>query len=299
MERNDGSALEQLVSWIESHFSPRGFKVETRKPVFNDSGVQVAEFDILITGHIGTGHVACLIECRDRPSEGPAPASWIEQLIGRRARFRFDKVMAVSSTGFAQGAVAAAADAGIELRELQSLTYDDVAHWLPRNAPMIVHEGRFKAVRTYIDDPASAENRQGVLSLDKPLLVGNESGKRLSFRDLWQKLVNGHSVWTGIPEGGPPIEVTVKVSDHISEGYTAEVEGRALPVRSIEFDATLHAYFPLMPFVEAAEYSTVVGPDGKLTYARVGRWEAPEGSLIRGLTFIGFLKRPEDREDAT
>ena len=164
---------------------------------------------------------------------------------------------------------------------------------------MIVHAGHFKAVRAYIDDPASAENRQGVLSLDEPLLVGHESGARLSFRELWQKLVNEHSMWKDIPEGGPPIEVTVKVADHISEGYTAEIEGRSLPVRSIEFDATLHAYFPMMPFVEAAEYSTVVGPDGKQTYARVGRWEAPEGSPIRGLTFIGFLKRPEDREDAT
>ncbi len=34
--------------------------------------------------------------------------------------------MAVSSTGFAAGAITTAADAGIALRELQSLTYDDV-----------------------------------------------------------------------------------------------------------------------------------------------------------------------------
>jgi len=57
VERKPVRTLEQLVGWIESRFSPRGFKVETRKSVLDDSGVQVAEFDILITGYIGTAPV--------------------------------------------------------------------------------------------------------------------------------------------------------------------------------------------------------------------------------------------------
>jgi hypothetical protein len=295
VEQNDGRAFEQLVGWIETHFSPQGFKVETRKPVLDDSGVRLAEFDILITGNVGTARVTCLIECRDRPSEGPAPASWIEQLIGRRTRFRLDKVMAVSSTGFAAGAIIAAADVGIELRELQSLSYDDVTHWLPRNAPIIVHGNDIRAVRAFVEDADLAVH----VSLDDPVLIGRDSGERQSLGDLWRKLVNGESVWKDIPEGGQPVECTPKVVEHISERYSAEIEGRCFALRDIEFDVTLHAYFPVMPFVEAAEYSTVVGPDGKQTYARVGRWEAPEGSPIRGLTFIGFLKKPEGHGNGT
>ena len=83
----DGQQLEQWVAMIESHLSPKGFTVERRTPVRNDAGVQIAEFDIVIRGPIGTTEVAWLIECRDRPSEGPAPGGWIEHLVGRRSRF--------------------------------------------------------------------------------------------------------------------------------------------------------------------------------------------------------------------
>ena len=104
MPKNDGKPLEWLISLIEGHAAPSGFSVETRKPVFED-GVQIAELDIVVTGRVGTAPFKGLIECRDRPSEGAAPAAWIEQFFGCRRRFNFTSVMAVSTTGFAPGAV--------------------------------------------------------------------------------------------------------------------------------------------------------------------------------------------------
>jgi hypothetical protein len=62
-----------------------------------------------------------LIECRDRPSQGPAPGSWLEQLAGRKRRFKFDKVIAVSTTGFAPGAWQFAESEGISLRSVQRI----------------------------------------------------------------------------------------------------------------------------------------------------------------------------------
>jgi hypothetical protein len=130
--KNDGKQLEQLVRLIEGWFA-RDFKVEIRKPVYDDSGVQIAELDILITGKVGTADFTSLIECRDRPSEGPAPVGWIEQLAGRRTRLKLNTVMAVSSTGFSQPARDAAHEFGIPLREFDQLTFNDVADWLPAN----------------------------------------------------------------------------------------------------------------------------------------------------------------------
>jgi predicted RecB family endonuclease len=54
MKTNDGKRLEELARIIEGRLSPIEFKVESRKPVFNDKGVQVAEFDIVISGGLGT-----------------------------------------------------------------------------------------------------------------------------------------------------------------------------------------------------------------------------------------------------
>src|SRR5882757_5065123 len=103
-----GRDLEDLVALIERFHLPAGLEVTTNAHIYDEHGVQIAEFDIQVKGKVGTTDIAWLVECRDRPSEGPAPGSWIEQLIGRRARFKYDKVTAVSTTGFSVSAKDAA-----------------------------------------------------------------------------------------------------------------------------------------------------------------------------------------------
>lgn len=127
--QSDGKRLEGLVSFVESMLLPQGFDVKTRERVYSE-GVQVAEFDIEIRGKVGSGTIAWLIECRDRPSEGPAPGSWIEQLVGRRLRFGFNKITAVSTTGFVADAIRFAAREGIELREVAALEPEAFSDWI-------------------------------------------------------------------------------------------------------------------------------------------------------------------------
>ena len=67
---------------------------------------------------------------QDGPTEGPAPASWIEQLKGRRSRFGFNKVTAVSTTGFSKAARDFAKREGIETREVKALTPEHFTDWL-------------------------------------------------------------------------------------------------------------------------------------------------------------------------
>lgn len=126
----DGKQLESLVAFVEEALVPPGFDVKANSRVFNDEGVQIAEFDIEIRGKVGSTTIAWLIECRDRPGQGAAPGSWIEQLVGRRDRFGFNKVTAVSTTGFAAGASDYARRAGIELREVQTLDPASFENWL-------------------------------------------------------------------------------------------------------------------------------------------------------------------------
>jgi hypothetical protein len=117
-----GKELEELISGIEAQMLPQGFKVEPRQRIVDDSGEQIAELDIVISGALGSSTVKWLLECRDRPSEGAAPASWIEQLVGRRERFGFDKVFAISTTGFSKAASDFAKAKGLVLRTVSRLT---------------------------------------------------------------------------------------------------------------------------------------------------------------------------------
>jgi len=100
----NGRQLEGLVAFVERCAPTQGFEVRTNERVFNEDGIQIAEFDIDVRGKVGSTEIAWLIECRDRPADGPAPSSWIEQLVGRKEhRFAFNKVTAVSTTGFCRG----------------------------------------------------------------------------------------------------------------------------------------------------------------------------------------------------
>ena len=113
---NDGRALEQLVAELEKLLLGTGFNVTPNQKVFDEEGNQIAEFDVQIEGHVGSTSFKWLIECRDRPSEGPAPSSWIQHLAGRKQLFQFDKVIAVSTTGFSPAAKQAAETLNISLR---------------------------------------------------------------------------------------------------------------------------------------------------------------------------------------
>lgn len=128
--RSDGKQLEALVSFVEKTLIPPGFEVKQNSRIFNDEGIQIAEFDIEIRGKVGSTSIAWLIECRDRPGQGAAPGSWIEQLVGRRDRFGFNKITAVSTTGFTVGAIDYAKRSGIELREVQNLEPANFESWL-------------------------------------------------------------------------------------------------------------------------------------------------------------------------
>ena len=136
---SDGKRLESFVAFVEAKLLPPGFTAATNERVLDDDGAQIAELDIEVRGKLGSTSIAWLIECRDRPAGGAAPASSIEQLVGRRARFGFNKITAVSTTGFSKGAIAFAREQGIELREVAALQPSHFADWL--------HVGAMRMIR--------------------------------------------------------------------------------------------------------------------------------------------------------
>jgi hypothetical protein len=61
--KNDGRTLEGLVAFVEKLSLPDGFTVEHNKRLLSESdGVEV-EFDVVISGSIGSTKMVWLIEC--------------------------------------------------------------------------------------------------------------------------------------------------------------------------------------------------------------------------------------------
>ena len=68
-----------------------------------------------------------LVECRiHKEKQG---VKWIEELIGRRASLKADAVIAVSASGFTEGAILKAQKFGIILRDMVSLTEEEISAW--------------------------------------------------------------------------------------------------------------------------------------------------------------------------
>lgn len=73
-----------------------------------------------------------LVECRVHAQ--PQDVTWIEELIGRRSSLKADAVIAVSASGFTRGAVLKGNAHGILLRDMKSLSVDEIRSWGKRTA---------------------------------------------------------------------------------------------------------------------------------------------------------------------
>lgn len=154
-EPRSGAPLEQLVAFIEAELAGPAFTVTTNERRFNSKGRPIAEFDIVVRGKIGSGNIAWLIECRDR--EEKAGVDWIQQLPTRRHDHRFDKVTAVSTSGFTEPAIECARLNNVELRTMTDLPPPDLLTWL--RIPTVAYSSKTTAVHgvTVHLDPTSLD----------------------------------------------------------------------------------------------------------------------------------------------
>lgn len=291
MNTNDGKWLEHLVKTIESFLTPHGFKIETRERVYNDAGVQIAEFDIVIMGELDSKPAKWLIECRDRPSEGPAPGNWIEQLVGRRQIYGFDKVMAVSTTGFSQGAKDLSEQTEIEIRVMDSLTFEAVMSWLSLRAPVVIRQGKFSNIQIYLSNATKQDlddlNSKAAFNVKTPIVVGTNTDETISIVELWHRtLKKNPQLFNGLTPNGEPKHLLVQAV-YKDEQYQIEVEGCLFSIAQIDFSANLSIKIPQMPLTQIYQYSEAGGE----IIAKVAKWEGQPSDAIRELAFIGFPKK--------
>ena len=259
----DGKQLEALVAYIEETLLPSGFTVETNQRIFNDDGIQIAEFDVEIRGRIGSTDIAWLIECRDRPGAGPAPGSWIEQLYGRRSRFGFNKVTAVSTTGFSAGATEFASKEGIELREVAALTPDAFSSWLGvRQFEQLENLTNLAHAELIIDPSESdakkeAAHRALAAHAAQPVVLRKSSNNEVTtLSAAFLGAVQGvGQLFDGLEPNGDPKRVRLRVryindDDH----FLLETEEGPIRISEILFVGDLRVRQTLIPIAVTAEY---------------------------------------------
>jgi hypothetical protein len=260
---SDGKQLEALVAWVEQTMTPHGLVVLTNERVFNDGGIQTAEFDVEVSGKFGSTEIRWLIECRDRPGQGPAPGSWIEQLVGRRTRFGFNKVTAVSTTGFAPGAVDFARSQQIELREVASLSPDAFVSWCSmRTIGQLNPTANLEHVTINLDESEPEDKRRALESLftnaplDAVILRSVKTGGCGTLAQAFLSAVEAvGNLFDDVLANGPTKRISLNVGypsddDH----FVIDTVAGLVRVRSIAFVGELRKTFTEVPLVGVAEY---------------------------------------------
>lgn len=263
--KQDGKQLEALVAFVEKTLVPEGFEITTNDRVYNEDGIQIAEFDIEIKGKIGSTEISWLIECRDRPSSGPAPGAWIEQLVGRRTRFGFNKVTAVSTTGFATGAAEFALAQGIEVREVRSLEPEEFSGWLYiRHITQFERLSNLEHVRFLIDESkgdktkvALADALNGKNGCDR-FLKSSSTGELTTPALAFSAATNAVAgIYDKLDQNGEPqpIQLTGKYAD--DDHYSIETAIGPVKIKSIVFVGSVSLRVTDIPLFATSEYRKV------------------------------------------
>ena len=259
---SDGKQLEALVAFVEETLLPDGFKVTTNERIFNDEGIQIAEFDIEIRGKVGTTEIAWLIECRDRPTSGPAPGSWIEQLVGRRTRFGFNKVTAVSTTGFAAGATEFALAQGIELREVKTLAPEEFADWLIiRHIHHIERHTNLLHASFLLNESEPRERQLALVSLlssidgNAAILKSSKTGETTTAALAFSSAAGGiEGLFDDLVENGPEKRIHLHANYTDEDHFVIETSEGPIQLRAIVFEGELRLKETLVPLMVTAEY---------------------------------------------
>lgn len=217
--------------------------------LFDDDGTPLAELDVEVRGKVGSTEMVWLIECRDRPSKGAAPSEWIQSLDGRRRLFGFNKVTAVSTTGFSKSALAAAQKLDIEVRTVKGLSADAFSHWLPMTHFVGVHnQCELTGSRLLIDPQANADVRDALLEAiksadnDARLLKKSRTGDCVKPAEALLALVEQNDLFSRVEPNGPELRIQINAQyTNDADHFVVETSKGDVRIRAIEFIGLLRA----------------------------------------------------------
>jgi len=143
-----------------------------------DNPKQARQIDITIR----RDNKLTLVECRIHKEK--QDVKWIEELIGRRASLKGDAVIAVSASGFTEGAILKAKNFGIILRDVISLTEQEISSW-GHSTTVTLTFYQYKNVRIIFKVPRELARPKLINAIMKELT--NQSNK---FYNLFEVISN-------------------------------------------------------------------------------------------------------------
>lgn len=182
--------------------------------------------------------------------------------VWRRDRFGFNKVTAVSTTGFSEEANIYAGDKGIELRTVKELTPEDISSWFQLEHMTLTRRiADLKYSKLLISPDSSADVIKAMKEIihskkDEPILESTKTGEYMRAVDVFLGVVQQNNWFDYVNSDNPTknIQVTANYPDN-SDHYIVETGKGKVRITQIYFDGTLRIKNETIPVGKIAEYT--------------------------------------------
>jgi predicted RecB family endonuclease len=297
--KKSGKKLEDLVSQIEKILLPHGFEIHKNRREYDDEGVCSNEFDIVVEGKVGSGYYKGLIECRDRPSQGKAPKSWIEQLYGRQLEGKFNKVIAVSTTGFSPGAIELANKFGVEIHMLSEINIDQISDWFQLqkfflSQPIIT----LNKCNIFINEETADELRIEFMKLLRSVTYNDQvfqfssNANKYSLNQLFVQAFNSYHKSTNSPipeEDHYPINLEVDYPNDDNQ-FNFDTKIGVIRIRKILFIGELNNKIEEVPLSKIIKYTNISNNEDIVTSVKYNL------NINNQQQEVSFIRKNETKE---
>ena len=186
-----GRELEKLIATLENLLGDTNIEVKSPDYVVGVNSGSRREIDVSLRTNVGSSEILVILETRDRNETDDV--RWIEQLATKRKDVLASKVVAVSSSGFTEGARNTAQRLGIDLRSIDEITLESVATWFQlRGIQVYERHGILNHVILRVDN-LNLETFQDALkdlSFKNINLIHAGTGAKFTIVQAWQDVMN-------------------------------------------------------------------------------------------------------------
>ena len=176
-------------------------------------------------------------------------------------RFGFNKVTAVSTTGFAAGAAEYGKREGIELREVKALAPKSF-YWLwLRETRAIRRLVSLQHIKLLADEEETEERRSALalvlskITSDVALLKSTITGEMVTGARAFLGAVESvGTLFDGLEANGPGRVITLPAQYTDADHFEVETPVGAIPIRAIVFTGELRIEENAVPLVTTAQY---------------------------------------------
>lgn len=196
--------FEQLVARIEHALAGTEVVVKSPDRIPSRVTARKREVDASLRARIGSAELLVTIECRKRSAT--QDVTWIDQIACKKEAIGASRTIAVASTPFSAGAIAAATYYGIDLRVLAEIADSEIQSWA--FPPFVMHVYKScdlierpeivfdqQSSDNFVINPA-IDNDTG---MDAAVFLAQD-GAALTLNDLWLRIEDQMKIFETVPK---------------------------------------------------------------------------------------------------